>query len=62
MVGPKSSIATRNEMKVPKKPLASWMILVAKIRMPTCARSELDRISILPCNSFDDSRARARTV
>ena len=28
MVAPKSSIATRKEMKVPKKPLASWMTLV----------------------------------
>jgi hypothetical protein len=62
MVRPKSSIATRKEMKVPKKPLANWMILVARIRIPICARSYFDCISLLPCNSFDDSRARARTV
>jgi hypothetical protein len=47
MVGSKSSIATRKEMKVPKKPLASWMMLVARIRIPTCARSDFDRISFL---------------
>src|SRR6516164_2897154 len=59
MVGPKSSIATRKEMKVPKKPLASWMMLVARIRIPICARSDFDRISFLPCSGLDDSRARA---
>ena len=37
MVAPKSSIATRREMKVPKKPLASWIRLVAMISVPICA-------------------------
>ena len=60
MVGPKSSIATRKEMKVPKKPLASWMILVARIRVPICISSDFDRISLLLCNNFDDSRARVQ--
>jgi hypothetical protein len=38
MVGSKSSIATRKEIKVLKKPLASWMPLVARISVPICAR------------------------
>jgi hypothetical protein len=38
MVGPKSSIATRKEIKVLKKPLASWTPLVARISVPICAR------------------------
>ena len=34
-------------MKVPKKPLASWMTLVAMISVPICARIELlDGISL----------------
>src|SRR5271166_418820 len=37
MTGPKSSIVTRREMKVPKNPLASWMRLVAMISVPSCA-------------------------
>jgi len=48
MAGAKSSIATRNEIKVPKKPLASWMILVARIKIPICARSDFDCIDLLP--------------
>src|SRR5436190_16367023 len=38
MVASKSSIATRNEIKVPKKPLATWMPLVARMSVPICAR------------------------
>src|SRR5580693_2340545 len=38
MVEPKSSIATRREIKVPKKPLASWTRLVAMISVVICAR------------------------
>src|SRR5580693_3480098 len=38
MVDPKSSIATRKEIKVPKKPLASWTRLVAMISVVICAR------------------------
>src|SRR6516165_7212129 len=38
MVDPKSSIATRKEIKVPKKPLASWIRLVAMISVVICAR------------------------
>jgi hypothetical protein len=38
MVAPKLSFATRKEMKVPKKPLASWMALVAMTSIPICVR------------------------
>ena len=44
MVGPKSSIATRSEMKVPKKPLASWIRLVAMISVPICAHINLSSL------------------
>jgi hypothetical protein len=47
MIAPKSSIATRKEMKVPKKPLASWMALVAMTSVPICARIDpLGRIAL----------------
>jgi hypothetical protein len=38
MVAWKPSCATRNEMNVPKNPLASWTQLVAMIRVPIWAR------------------------
>jgi len=38
MVASKLSIATRKEIKVLKKPLASWTPLVAMISVPICAR------------------------
>ena len=38
MVGPKSAIATRKEINVPKKPFASWTRLVAMISIVICAR------------------------
>ena len=38
MVDPKSSLATLKEIKVPKKPLASWTRLVAMISVVICAR------------------------
>jgi hypothetical protein len=37
MVASKLSIATRKEIKVLKKPLASWTPLVAMISVPICA-------------------------
>jgi hypothetical protein len=40
MVGLKSSIATRKEIKVLKKPLASCIPLVARISVPICARTD----------------------
>jgi hypothetical protein len=45
-------MATRKDMKVPKNPLASWMILVASISTPTCARSDFDRMGHLHCNDL----------
>ena len=48
MVGPKSSIATRSEMKVPKKPLASWIRLVAMISVPICAHINLSPFFAAP--------------
>jgi hypothetical protein len=50
MVASKHSIATRKEIKVLKKPLASWTQLVAMISVPICARVDpLDphRLSLL---------------
>src|SRR5271165_5598945 len=47
MTGPKSSIVTRREMKVPKNPLASWMRLVAMISVRAAHPST--RLSLLHC-------------
>jgi hypothetical protein len=44
MVASKLSIATRKEIKVLKKPLASWTPLVAMISVPICAGAPMMRI------------------
>jgi hypothetical protein len=42
-------------MKVPKKPLASWMILVARIKTRS-ARAVISIASIFPLQHLDDLR------
>ena len=59
MVASKLSIATRKEIKVLKKPLASWTPLVAMISVPICARIDpLDRIG--PVSSWSRQLAEKR--
>ena len=59
MVGPNSSMPTRNEMKVVKNPLANWIRLVAMIRVAiyapidTAFRSVGTAHVILPVSSHD---------
>jgi hypothetical protein len=72
MVAPKSSFITRKEMKVPKKPLASWTTLVAMTSVPICARIDpvgrigLHRLAadcgIRPWNSSVLARLALRAV
>ena len=71
MVASKFSTATRKEIKVLKKPLASWTPLVAMISVPICARIDpFDRIGPPPSrgrsgdlhrpspSNYQDPRAR----
>src|SRR5262245_25077633 len=49
MIASKFSTANRKEIKVPKKPLASWMALVAMMSVPISAHIDpLDRNFLPP--------------